>query len=382
MGSISSSTFDALLITSLPNIFYLSGFTGSAAIILITQMRAILVTDGRYTIQARAQCPDFTIHICEGSGGYTQELQRVLALSQDIHVLGFEDNDLSVARQRELRTSPKKAVVHSANHPTSNGNIFQAFFPPIQKPAPIKPLRWKSASGLVEKLRFVKDSKEIELMREAIKVAQDAFSSVRHMLKEGTAEREFALELDFAMRKLGADSSSFDTIVASGPNGALPHHHPGNRKFEAGDLVTIDWGARMNGYCSDITRTVAVPGKPVNAKLREIYNVVQTAKIAAISACKAGANGKAIDSVARKIITDAGYGEYFSHSLGHSLGIVTHDGVTLSQRAQKVKLLDGVVTTVEPGIYVEGLGGVRIEEDVLVTSKGAAVLTEADNEMM
>jgi Xaa-Pro aminopeptidase len=219
-------------------------------------------------------------------------------------------------------------------------------------------------------------------MRNAIHVAQEAFDSVRNLLKPGIKERYFAIELEFIMRKLGADSPSFDTIVASGPNGALPHYHAGEREFEAGDLVTIDWGANVSGYCSDITRTVPIPGKAVDPKLREIYNIVQQAIIAAIAACKPGANCKAVDSVARDIITEAGYGEQFSHSLGHSLGIITHDGITLSQRAAKVKLAPGVVTTVEPGIYIEGLGGVRIEEDVLVTAEGPLVLTRGDDAEM
>jgi Xaa-Pro aminopeptidase len=313
---------------------------------------AILITDGRYTVQVKAQCPDYSIEIAPGSGGYSEALKKVLANLQTVSTLGYDDSDLTVSRLKALRSvSPKQ-------------------------------IRWMSASGVVEKLRFVKDAGEIALMGDAIRVAERAFDTVRGMFKEGVRERDFAIELEFTMRKLGADSPSFDTIVASGPNGALPHYHAGERAFEAGDLVTIDWGAQVNGYCSDITRTVAIPGKSIDPKLREIYNIVQRAKIASVAACKSGASGKSIDTVARDIISEAGFGDAFSHSLGHSLGIITHDGVTLSQRAAKVKLTPGVVTTVEPGIYMDGLGGVRIEEDVLVTEGGSVVLTTADDEMM
>ena len=343
---------DALLVTAIPNIFYLSGFTGSTAMLLITASDAFLITDGRYTIQARSECPDYTLWIADGSGGYSQALGKLLETRPDFHGLGFDDSDLTIQRFKALRKASPSG------------------------------LRWIPAPRIVERLRFVKDAGEIELMRHAVKIAEKAFDNVRNLLMPGIQERHFAIELEFIMRRLGAECASFDTIVASGPNGALPHYRAGDRHFEAGDLVTIDWGAKVSGYCSDITRTVAIPGKAVDPKLVEIYNVVQQAKIDAIAACRPNENGKLIDSVARRLIEAAGYGEQFSHSLGHSLGVETHDGMTLSVRSDKVVLTPGTVTTVEPGIYIDGLGGVRIEEDVWITENGPVVLTTSEDEFI
>jgi Xaa-Pro aminopeptidase len=230
---------------------------------------------------------------------------------------------------------------------------------------------------IIETLRLVKDADEIALIQNAITVAETAMEQVKPLLKPGTREQDFALELEFAMRKLGASGAAFDTIVASGTNGAHPHHHAGSRPFVSGDFVTIDWGAAVNGYNSDITRTYALGA--VTDKQRDIYAIVLEAQRRAIAAIRPGKTGKEIDAVARDCITAHGYGDAFGHSLGHSLGRSVHDGPGFSVRSDTLLLSPGMVMTVEPGIYLEGWGGLRLEEDVLVTETGCEILTHLPN---
>ncbi len=229
----------------------------------------------------------------------------------------------------------------------------------------------------METLRLVKDAGEIALIQNAITVAEAAMAQVKPLLRPGTREQDFALELEFAMRKRGASGAAFDTIVASGTNGAHPHHHAGPRPFVSGDFVTIDWGATVSGYNSDLTRTFAI--EAVTEKQHEVYAVVLEAQRRAIAAIQPGKTGKEIDAVARDYISEQGYGEAFGHSLGHSLGRSVHDGPGFSVRSDTLILAPGMVMTVEPGIYLEGWGGLRIEEDVLVTEDGCAVLTHLPN---
>ncbi len=335
----------ALLVYDRHNIAYLSGFTGSTALLLITADEAMFITDGRYTAQVSVQCPEYTLLEARGSGGYNEAIGDALKERPGAIRVGFEASHVTVTQLNAWRKAAPEGV------------------------------RFTPAPQSIEQARMIKDGGEIALIRNAVRIAESAFAAVRDNLRAGVTERDFALELEFTMRRMGADSPSFDTIVASGPNGAHPHYRAGDRVFEPGDLVTIDWGANASGYCSDITRTVTIPGRPVDERLRRIYEVVLEAKERATEACVAGANGKAVDAVARDIISEAGYGDEFKHSLGHSLGIDVHDGPALSQRADKVTLKPGMVLTVEPGIYVDGLCGVRIEEDVLVTENGPVVLT-------
>ncbi len=336
---------DALLVSDLTNIGYLSGFGGSAALLLISQTDAVFITDGRYISLVSSTCPEFTPVEAGGSGGYVEALAESLHARDTLTKIGFEDEHVTVKQMRGWRKAAPESV------------------------------RWIPASGLVEKLRLVKDEGEIAAIKNAVRIAEAAFAAVQDKLTPGVSERDYALELEFTMRRMGAESPSFDTIVASGPNGAYPHHHAGERQFEAGDLVTIDWGAKASGYCSDITRTVAIPGAPVNETLRKIHAIVLEAKERSSAACTAGADGKYVDDVARDYIKEQGYGPEFKHGLGHSLGRDVHDGNTVSQRSAGHKLAPGVITTIEPGIYIDGLGGVRIEEDVLVTKDGPVVLS-------
>ncbi len=338
---------DALLLTEEQNVGYISGFTGSTAYVLMTAAEAVLITDPRYTLRARAECPQFAVVTAAGSGGYPEALTQTLAERPQVKKLGFEAQRVTVSQWENLK---KETPSH---------------------------LEWVATDGLVEALRMVKDAGEVAAIRDAIAVAEAAWLEVKPLLKPGLKEREFAIELDFAMRRAGAEGVAFETIVASGALGAHPHHRAGERPLSPGDLVTVDWGASLNGYVSDITRTVGLA--PISAPQRELYETVLEAQRLAIAAIRPGRTGKDVDAVARDFLTARGYGEQFGHSLGHSLGRTVHDGAALSVRSEKVILEPGMVLTVEPGVYLENWGGIRIEEDVLVTEGGCEVLTHLPN---
>ena len=340
---------DALLLTDLDNIGYLTGFTGSTAQVVVTPSEALFITDSRYTVQAARECAGFTqVETPRGSGGYGEALQSVLKERPSVQKLGFEAGNVTVTAWEKLRElSPK--------------------------------LEWIGTESIVENLRMVKDAGEIATIRFAIAVAEAAFLSVKHLLVPGTREQDFALELEYAMRRGGAEGTAFESIVASGSQGARPHHHAGPRPFVTGDFVTIDWGACVDGYNSDITRTVGIG--EVSSRQREVYAVVLEAQRLAIAAIRPGATGKEIDAIARDYISAQGFGDAFGHGLGHSLGRDVHDGPGLSVRSDSLILSPGMILTVEPGIYLEDWGGVRIEEDILVTENGCEVLTSLPNEL-
>jgi Xaa-Pro aminopeptidase len=338
---------DGLLLTDTDNLGYVTGFTGSTAQALITSDEALFITDSRYTLRAMAECKGFRIvETPSGSGGYGEALQNVLKERPALRRLGFEAGHVTV----------------------SQWEAFQKLLPDIA---------WVGTTDIVETLRLVKDADETGKIRRAIAVAEAAFESVKPLLQPSTREQDFAIELEFAMRRGGAEGVAFATIVASGALGAHPHHHAGPRPLATGDFVTIDWGATVDGYNSDITRTYAI-GR-VSEKQREVYAVVLEAQQRAIAAIRPGKTGKEIDAVARDFITERGYGEAFGHGLGHSLGRSVHDGPGFSPRADKLILQSGMVITVEPGIYLENWGGVRVEEDILVTEDGCEILTHLPN---
>lgn len=338
---------DALLLTDNGNVGYVSGFTGSTAQIVVTPDEALFITDARYTLRAQSECAGFTVvQTPAGSGGYGDALRSVLEARPSIKRLGFEANTVTVSQL----------------------GGFQALVPEVS---------WIATTEIIETLRLVKDAGEVALIRNAITIAETAMEQVKLLLKPGTREQDFALELEFAMRRLGASGAAFDTIVASGANGAHPHHTSGPRPLVAGDLVTVDWGAAVNGYHSDLTRTFAIGA--VTDKQRDVYAIVWEAQRRAIAAIKPGKTGKEIDAVARDFITEHGYGDAFGHSLGHSLGRSVHDGPGFSVRSEKLVLTPSMVMTVEPGIYLEGWGGLRLEEDILVTEDGCEVLTHLPN---
>jgi Xaa-Pro aminopeptidase len=349
-AALGPAEVNAVLITDMVNIGYVTGFTGSAGYALVSRDSALLITDARYTLRAREECPHFTVVIASGSGGYMEALTEQITSNLSLKTIGFEATKMTVSQHQHLMKQ-------------------------------INSVEWKPTDNVVENLRAVKDSGEVAAIKRAIDVAETAFQSVKGLLKAGISERDFALELEFAMRRGGADALAFETIVASGPQSARPHHTPNSRILQSGDWVTVDWGASVDGYCSDMTRTVLIgPTTPTSEQAR-VYDTVLQAQRKAIAEIAPGKTGQQIDTVARDHITAAGYGDKFGHSLGHALGRVVHDGPGFSSRATDFILKPGMVLTVEPGIYIEGWGGIRIEEDIVVTETGCDVLTHLPNEL-
>jgi Xaa-Pro aminopeptidase len=341
---------DALLVTRLVNIRYLTGFTGSAALLLVRPDDLVFVTDGRYRDQSALELGqagvEARIRIGLTAGSQKEYLQEETA---GLALLGLEASSVSWAAQRRY------------------GNDW---FPDAELVA---------TEGLIEELRKVKDAGEVERMAEAARIADEALARVRHRLAEGPTEEEFALELDFEMRRGGAAGPSFETIVASGPNGAKPHHRPSGRRIEHGELVVVDFGAIVDGYCSDMTRTLCV-GEPASATARRMVDVVAESQQAGVDAVRAGAEGKAVDGVCREIIAEAGWAEAFLHSTGHGVGLDIHEAPTVSTSSTDT-LVAGHVVTVEPGVYLPEHGGVRIEDTMVVTDEGCTVLTNATKEL-
>jgi Xaa-Pro aminopeptidase len=341
----------ALLVTRLVNIRYLTGFTGSAALLLVRPDDLLFVTDGRYRDQSALElgAAGIEARIEVGlTGGRQKELVQEAAAG--IPKLGLEAGAVTWAQQRKF-----------------DGEWF-----PDAELVPTE--------GLVEELRKVKDAGEVERMAEAAAIADAALARVRHRLAEGPTEEQFALELDFEMRRGGAAAPSFDTIVASGPNGAKPHHRPSGRLIERGELVVVDFGAIVDGYCSDMTRTLSV-GQPSSATARRMVDVVAESQQAGVDAVRAGAEGKAVDEVCRNVIAEAGWADAFLHGTGHGVGLEIHEDPRVSS-ASTDTLVAGHVVTVEPGVYLAEHGGVRIEDTVVVTDEGCTVLTNAPKELL
>jgi Xaa-Pro aminopeptidase len=336
----------ALLVIDISNVFYLSGFTGSTAAMVVTFDSAFILVDPRYSIQARQECPDVEVRDFSAKSAMIAASELINELKPKS--VGYESRSVTIAGYREL-------------HKNVNSSI-----------------RRRSTEGLVEKLRRIKDAHEIEMIREAARIADATYEAVLGEIGPGVTEKHVALVVDCTLRRLGADKEAFETIAAAGPNSACPHHSPTDFVLKPGQLLKLDFGARYRRYNSDITRTVCL-GEP-SAKQREVYQLVLDAQLKAIDAIRPGGTGKEIDAVARDYITSQGYGECFGHGLGHALGIDTHDGPGFSKTSDIV-LAPGMVITVEPGIYIEGWGGVRIEDDVLVTEDGAEVITSASKEL-
>jgi Xaa-Pro aminopeptidase len=342
---------DALLVTRLVNIRYLTGFTGSAALLLVTPDELVFVTDGRYRDQSAMELAlagvEARIRIGLTAGAQKEMLQEEAA---DIDRLGLEAAAVTWAQQRKF-----------------DSEWFEE--------AQLVP-----TDGLVEELRKVKDAGEVERMAEAARIADEALARVRHRLTEGPTEEQFALELDFEMRRGGASAPSFETIVASGPNGAKPHHRPSSRHIGAGELVVVDFGAIVDGYCSDMTRTLCV-GEPASATAQRMVDVVAASQRAGVDAVRAGAEGKGVDEVCRQVIAEAGWADAFLHSTGHGVGLEIHEEPRVSS-ASTDTLVAGHVVTVEPGVYLPEHGGVRIEDTMVVTDEGCRVLTNAPKELV
>lgn len=335
---------DALLITSPVNRRYITGFTGTAGMVLIGRSTKKFITDFRYMDQANAQVKEFDI--VEHKAGILKTIQAELK-SAGIKQLGFEKNDVTFGLFEQLERELEVTL--------------------------------KPVDGLVESLRLIKTTEELDIMKHAAKIADDAFEHIRPFIKPGVREIEISNELEFFMRRSGATSSSFDIIVASGVRSSLPHGVASDKVIETGELVTMDYGAIYNGYCSDITRTVAVGN--ISNELKEIYDTVLAAQLIGVEGTKPGMTGKEADALTRDYITDKGYGEYFGHSTGHGLGMDVHESPALSHRSETI-LKPGMVVTIEPGIYVPNLGGCRIEDDIIITESGNERLTKCTKELI
>ncbi|MGH9189071.1 MAG: M24 family metallopeptidase [Acidimicrobiales bacterium] len=342
---------DAVLVTRMVNVRYLTGFSGSAAMVLVRPGDVLFVTDGRYRDQSAAElsAAGTEAEIVIGLTGEAQK-ELVAEAATGIARLGLEAGAVTWARQRRFA---------------------EEWFPSAELVA---------TEGLVEELRLVKDEGEVARMAAAAAIADDALAAVRPRLVERPTESDLAIELDFEMRRRGASGSSFETIVGSGPNGALPHARPGNRRIEAGELVVIDFGAVVDGYCSDMTRTVCV-GEPASATARRMVDVVTESQAAGVAAVRAGATAAGVDEVCRSIIAEAGWADAFLHGTGHGVGLEIHEEPRVAATSSDT-LAAGWVVTVEPGVYLPEHGGVRIEDTVVVTEDGCRVLTNAPKELV
>jgi len=335
---------DGLLITNDYNRRYMTGFTGTAGVAIVSQDDAVFITDFRYTEQAKNQVQDFRIVQHEGNV-YKEVATQIEKMG--IKLLGFEKDTMTYSMYGTYKSLVSAELI---------------------------PL-----SGLIEKIRLIKTEQEINIIKVACEIVDKAFSHILEFIKPGKTELEVSNELEFFMRSLGATSSSFDTIVASGVRSALPHGVATNKVIEKGDFVTLDFGALYNGYVSDTTRTIAV-GQP-SEKLIEMYNTVLESQLLALEKVGPGMTGIEADSIARNYLASKGYGEAFGHSTGHGIGLEVHEGPALSSRSNAV-LEPNMVVTIEPGIYLPGIGGVRIEDDILITETGNEKLTHSTKELI
>ncbi|WP_316569640.1 aminopeptidase P family protein [Neobacillus sp. YIM B06451] len=335
---------DGMLITSGFNRRYISNFTGSAGAVLISGEKALFITDFRYVEQATEQCQGYEV---VKHGGTMQEEVAAQAKRLGITKLGFEQNHVTYAMYKSYE------------------KVYEGELVPVD--------------GAIEKLRLIKTDAEIKILKEAAGIADAAFTHILEFIRPGKTELEVSNELEFFMRKAGASSSSFDIIVASGHRSALPHGVASDKVIEAGDFVTLDYGAYYKGYVSDITRTVSVG--TADQKLRDIYDIVLEAQLRGMAGIKPGMTGKEADALTRNLISERGYGEYFGHSTGHGIGLEVHEGPSLSRISETI-LEPGMVVTVEPGIYIPGLGGVRIEDDTVITLDHNESLTHSTKELI
>ena len=341
---------DAILISSPENRRYLSGFSGSAGYLVISAEDAILATDFRYIEQAARQSPEFEI---VRIGGPQSWLSDILG-TKKLQNVAFESNNLTVAQHQTLTTSLDKAL-------------------------PDAKIQLTSTSNIVENLRSIKDDHEMALLTRAIEISDQAFANVEPLIKEGITEKEIAWLLEKEVRTLGGDAISFDTIVASGPNAALPHHRPSEKAISNGEPIIIDMGALYNGYCSDLSRTIFI-GEPDDT-FKKVYDIVLAAQLTAIATVENGMTGQDVDALARSVIEKAGYGDNFGHSLGHGVGLAVHENPGVGPNSPHV-IEEGMPFTIEPGIYISGWGGVRIE-DIVVMDKGKArVISNAPKQDM
>ena len=339
---------DTFLVLVEENRRYLSGFTGkdgqfdeSAGALLITPGRQLLATDSRYEAQARTEAPEFEVFCYKQ--GLAQSLPEILS-TLDTELLGFESVRLSHLQFEKFKKELKKQDCSVSIIPTE---------------------------GLVEELRMIKEENELHAIRQSLALSESVFEAVREELAPGISEKEIAWTIERDLREKGAESIAFPPIVASGPNAALPHALPSDRRLGQGEPILFDWGGRLNGYCSDISRTIVL-GRP-DSTFKTVYQVVRDAQSMAVQAIKSGISTVAVDKIARDYIAANGFGDHFGHGLGHGVGLAVHEKPHLSP-FRAMDLEAGMVTTVEPGIYIPGWGGVRLENMVVVQEGGAVVL--------
>ena len=345
--ALGENEIDAMLVSSAENRRYLSGFTGSAGYLLISEEGQVLVTDFRYTEQAERQSPGYRVERMTAGQGW--KWLPELATDTGVSRIGFEASDVSVA----VHSAFRKAIDEHEDSPD---------------------LTLVETSELVDKMRAVKDRDELEILSKAVEVTDRALESVAATVAPGVTEGEVAWELEKSMREQGAEGLAFETIVAAGPNGALPHHLADETPIQEGQAVVIDMGAKYDGYCADLTRTIVV-GEP-DEKFGEVYGTVLRAQIEAEERVRPGMTGKEVDAISRDIIADAGYGDNFGHSLGHGVGLAVHEYPRVGPTGDDA-IEDGMVFTIEPGIYLSGWGGVRIEDIVVMEDGRARVLSRA-----
>src|SRR5690348_565902 len=342
--AMAASGTDALFLTHLPNIFYLCGFSGSNAVFLVLSDALHLFTDGRYTIQAHEEAPQSRIHIArnrltEACGGFLRSRRSRKRLR-----VAFEASFVNVAEWARLKKAAGPGI------------------------------KWKPTTDLVEHIREVKTAEELDVMRRSAKLASEVASEVPDFVKPGVTELEVAAEIDYRLRRKGASGPSFETIVASGPRSALPHARPTEKRLQKNELVVLDLGAILRHYCSDLTRMVFLGRAP--ARIRRWYEAVEQAQEAAHDALRAGVTAGSVDRAARRLLHQHGLGSYFMHGTGHGLGIEIHERPRVG-RGQKQEIRAGNVVTLEPGIYIEGVGGIRVEDEVAVHTNRVEVLTTA-----
>lgn len=346
---LKTEKIDAVFLASPANIRYFSGFSGTDSYAYLSAERQVILTDSRYTLMAEEAGAGFQVLTISAGRGYGVLLSELLQ-DDGVKKLGFEDDSMLYRTVREL-----------------------------QEKSGIPAERWIPMGGKLSQLRAVKSEREISFIARAEQIGDEAFSYILGEIKPGVSEVEIAARLEYFMRTHGAEDKSFDTIVASGYHSAMPHAVPTSKTLEIGDFVTLDFGCKYRGYCSDMTRTVVL-GK-ASDRQKEIYRVVREAQEAALAELQPGMTGAQGDRLARDIIEKAGYGDCFGHGLGHSVGLEIHERPSLSPRDDTV-LTAGMMETVEPGIYVPGFGGVRIEDLVVLTENGCRNLTGSSKELI
>jgi Xaa-Pro aminopeptidase len=338
---------DAIVVSHLPNVRYLCGFSGSAGLLLVTTDAATFFTDSRYTIQAGHEVSGASVRIAKK--GLLKTAGELLRGRRRLRRIAYSPAQVTVAQKQTLDAAISRRV------------------------------RWIDDAGAIEKLRAIKDSGEISILRAAAAIVSRTFDRTRRILRPGMTELALAAEIERDFKKQGAEGPSFETIVASGERSAWPHAHPTGKAIARNELVVLDHGAILRGYCSDMTRTVFVGKAP--RRVRTLYQAVLDALEAGKAAAKPGVKTQDVDAAARKVLRRAGLGRYFTHSTGHGIGLEIHEAPRIGKGDETI-LAQGMVVTVEPGVYIEGLGGIRIEDDIVITARGAEELTTAPRNLI